>query len=69
LTLTYHFTTNVAVAYRNYKLSLSGYVKPAHGPGRKLLGDSIKRARAQIADAKKEEVEELTDRGIEVSGH
>ncbi|HEY6333116.1 MAG TPA: hypothetical protein VI756_27585 [Blastocatellia bacterium] len=51
LRLTYPFTASYRLAYRHYKLSLSGYVKPADEP-RNLLGESIKRARAQIAEAR-----------------
>ena len=52
LRLIYPFTSSYRLAYRHYKLSLSGYVLPADEP-RNLLGESIKRARAQIAEAKK----------------
>jgi hypothetical protein len=49
LRLTYPFTASHRLAYRHYRLSLSGCVKPADEP-EALLGGSIKRARAQIAE-------------------
>ncbi|MGH9764845.1 MAG: hypothetical protein ACREDR_23310 [Blastocatellia bacterium] len=53
LRLTYPFTSSCRLAYKHYKLSLSGQVKPADEP-RQLLRESIKRARAQIATAQKD---------------
>lgn len=50
LRLIYPFTASHSLAYRYYKLSLSGYVLPEDEPDR-LLGESIKRARAQITAA------------------
>ena len=47
LRLTYPFTSSYRLAYRHFKLSLSGRVKPADEPN-KLLGESTKRAREQI---------------------
>ena len=52
LRLIYPFTASYRLAYRHYKLSLSGYVKPPDEPSN-LLGESIKRARAQIAKSRK----------------
>jgi hypothetical protein len=51
LRLTYPFTSSCRLAYRHYRLSLSGYVKPDDEPGH-LLGASITRARAQIAKSR-----------------
>ena len=53
LRLTYPFTSSCRLAYKHYKLSLSGQVKPADEP-RQLLRESIKRARAQITEARKD---------------
>jgi hypothetical protein len=47
LRLSYPFTSSYRLAYRHYRLSLSGYVKPDDEPGQ-LLGASITRARAEI---------------------
>ncbi|HEY6333961.1 MAG TPA: hypothetical protein VI756_31885 [Blastocatellia bacterium] len=52
LRLTYPFTASYRLAYRHYKLSLSGQVKPTDEP-RILLRDSIKRQRQQIEEARK----------------
>ncbi|HKV38021.1 MAG TPA: hypothetical protein VJX67_02320 [Blastocatellia bacterium] len=52
LRLIYPFTASYRLAYRHYKLSLSGYVEPPDEPSN-LLGESIRRARAQIAEARK----------------
>ncbi|HKV42627.1 MAG TPA: hypothetical protein VJX67_25730 [Blastocatellia bacterium] len=52
LRLIYPFTSSHRLAYRHYKLSLSGSVLPGDEPDQ-LLRESIKRARAQIADARK----------------
>jgi hypothetical protein len=52
LRLTYPFTASYRLAYRHYKLSLSGCVKPADEP-EALLGESIKRARAQILEERR----------------
>ena len=49
LRLTYPFTSSYRLAYRHYKLLLSGRVDIAEQPSI-LLRDSIKRARAQIAE-------------------
>jgi hypothetical protein len=51
LRLTYPFTSSYRLAYRHYRLSLSGYVKPADEPGQ-LLTPSITRARASIAESR-----------------
>ncbi|MGH9761084.1 MAG: hypothetical protein ACREDR_28560 [Blastocatellia bacterium] len=51
LRLTYPFTASCRLAYRHYKLSLSEYVKPMDEPST-LLGESIKRTQAQIAESR-----------------
>jgi hypothetical protein len=59
LRLTYPFTSSYRLAYRHFRLSLSGCVKPADEP-EQLLGASIARARASIAEAR-EATQELKD--------
>ena len=54
LKLTYPFTSSYRLAYRHFKLSLSGLVMPADEPG-ELLKASIKRARESIAESRREE--------------
>ncbi|MGH9760425.1 MAG: hypothetical protein ACREAC_06235, partial [Blastocatellia bacterium] len=48
LRLTYPFTSSYRLAYKHFRLSLSGGVKPADEP-KVLLGESINRARETIA--------------------
>ncbi|MGH9829138.1 MAG: hypothetical protein ACREDR_38455, partial [Blastocatellia bacterium] len=48
LKLTYPFTSSYRLAYKHFRLSLSGGVKPADEP-KVLLGESINRARETIA--------------------
>jgi hypothetical protein len=50
--LTYLFTRSYRLAYRHYLLSLSRFVKPMDERAN-LLGESIKRARGRIAEARK----------------
>ena len=50
LKLTYPFTSPYRLAYKHFKLSLSGRVKPADEPD-ELLRASIRRARESIADS------------------
>ena len=47
LRLTYPFTSSYRLAYRHFRLSLSGRVRPADEPNQ-LLGESIERARREI---------------------
>lgn len=49
LRLTYPFTSSYRLAYRHFRLSLSGLVKPADEPSQ-LLRESVRRARESIAD-------------------
>ena len=51
LRLTYPFTSSYRLAYKHFKLSLSGRVKPADEPD-ELLRASIRRARESIANSK-----------------
>ena len=51
LRFTYPFTASCRLAYRHYKLSLSGLVDPEDEPS-ELLSASVKRARESIADSK-----------------
>jgi hypothetical protein len=63
LRLIYPFTASYRLAYRHYRLSLSGLVKPDDEP-EQLLRASIARAKASIAEAR-EAKRKLKDRGIE----
>ncbi|HEY6331936.1 MAG TPA: hypothetical protein VI756_21590 [Blastocatellia bacterium] len=51
LKLTYPFTASYRLAYRHYRLSLSGQVRPEDEP-KQLLRASINRAKASIAEAR-----------------
>ncbi|MGH9827758.1 MAG: hypothetical protein ACREDR_31440, partial [Blastocatellia bacterium] len=54
LKLTYPFTSSYRLAYKHFRLSLSGLVKPADEPY-ELLRASIKRAQESIAEVRGEE--------------
>ena len=54
LRLTYPFTSSYRLAYKHFRLSLSGLVMPDDEPY-KLLRASINRARESIAESKKAE--------------